>query len=446
MAPYTQQESDSDAETRQHDLNLNGTGAQWDIDLSPEVIADLVNRTDIPNIFEGLEGLEPPPIRPTAVNTIQPDDNNTSQGPRRSRGRSGSNRGGRRTLTDKESRQRRTELQRNYRERERQELEDAKKKVYVIAAEIEVERAQQDAILAERTVLTKATEYWTSSISLASSIVSNAIDKVRSGYNQAVELVEGLPRFFSLQEYTPSDRQLHAFLARKDLKELQDIFLKVRNRCLALVTRWNDEPEARENIEAQMERLRVMRLRSVKYLLETRPEIVMELNKQPVFTQMMMPTGPDGAPNPKLVEAVATLELTPEQLESFERKWVFYLQKTESIRQEARSTLHFLASSGADERAAGYSYIGASELFLGRLQAVQVLASHPASRANAMIEFSLWLSSSLTMPQKEILSRSCMPYYLDAIQIGRIVFGDDYGKAASAVEVQSLPTSEMDMD
>jgi len=440
MARYLQQDRASDAETRQYDLNKNNSGAQWDIDLSPEAIAELVNQTDISNIFEGLEdleGLEAPSIHPSAVTTVQPDNNvNASQGPRRSRGTSGSNRGGRHPLTDKESRQRRTELQRKYRGRQRQEEEDAKKKIDVIAAELEAERTQQDDLLAKRTVLTKTAEYCSSTFDVASSLVSNSIDRVRAGYNHAV--VEGLQWFFSLQVYTPSDPQLHAFLARKDLDELQDLDLQVRKRCISLFNRWNNEPELRANIEAQLERLQVMRARSVTYLLKTRPEIVVGLNNR-----LMMPTSPDGAPNPKLVEAVAALELTPEQLESFEREWVLYLQKTESVRQEALSSLGFLASSGANESAAAFCSVGAAGLFLDRLQAVQDLASHPSSEANAMVDLSVWLTTNLTMQQKGVLCKSCMPHYPDAIQIGRIVFGDNYGNAVSAARVQSLPTSEM---
>jgi len=435
MAPYPEQESASGAAMPQYDLN-NGdispydySGALYAIDLPPETIADYVKDTDITNLCEVLEA---PPIHPSAINTIESDDYALEE----RTPSSASRRSGCCTFTDEEIRQRRAERQKNYRQRQREAKAEVEKKIGVTAAEIEAELALQDALLVKSTAFTKAAEYCASTINVASFLVSNTIDKVRSDCKNAVENSIDWMAWFSLQVYTPSDPQLHAFLARKNLDELENMSLQLTKRTMGLVNRWNDEPEARENIEAQIERVKVMRLRSLRYFIEKRPEFVVQ-----ILSRRLMPALPDGAPNPKLVEAVAALELTPEQLESFEREWVLYLQQTESIRQEARSSLSFLASFQGNESAAAFCSIGAAGLFLDRLQAVQELETHPSSEANAISNLNLWLTTDLTMKQKGVLFKSCMPHYPDAIQIGRIVFGDNYGNAVSAAEVQSLPVS-----
>lgn len=177
-----------------------------------------------------------------------------------------------------------------------------------------------------------------------------------------------------------------------------------------------------------------MRFRCLTYLAEARPKIAIQL-----MCRRLMPTSPDGAPNPTLVEAVATLDLTPEQLESFQREWLLYLQKTELTRQEARSSLSFLASSGADESAAAFCSSRASEMFLDRLEAVQELEKHPYIEAGAIANLTLRFSTSLTIPQRALLMKRCMPLFPDVVQIGRIVFGDNCGNAVSDAKVQSLP-------
>lgn len=425
MAPYPQQGRASGAATPQNDLN--NSGAQWAFDLPLETVANYV--IDIDNVTGDLAE---PPIHASAVNTVHPNDF-ASQGRRPSGATLGSNCNSRRKFNDEEVRQRRTERQRHYRERQRQGEADMKKNINVTAAEIKAELLQQDALLAERTALTKASEYCASTLSAAQSLVSNTIDIVRSECNHAIE---GLA-WLSLQVHSPSDAQLHAFLARRDLNELDDMSEKVTKRCIDLLNRWNDEPESREHVEAQIEKIQNIRLRCLTYLAATRPEIVVELN-----SRRLIPVLPDGAPNPKLVEAVAALELTPEQLESLEREWVLYLQKTESVRQEARSSLSFLASSGADESAAAFCSIGAAGLFLDRLQAVKELETHPAIESSAIAKLSTAFAVNLTSQQKTTLMKLCMPFYPDAIQICRIVFGDTQGNDADAASIQSLPASE----
>jgi hypothetical protein len=431
MAPYNQQEKASDLATPQNDSN--NSGAYWAIDLPLENVANYVNEIDIENIFESPAA---PPIHRSAVDAAQPCDSTSQKwrDQRPSSATTGGNRSGRRSFTDEEIRQRRKERQRHYRERQREERAEVEKKINVTAAEIEAELAQQDALLTERTVFTKVVDYCSSTVSVASSLVASTIGAIRSEYNHAVD--EGLA-WFVLQLYTPSDAQLQAYLARTDLEELDNMSTKMTERCIGLFNRWNKEPEERENIEAELEKIRGLRLRCITHLATTRPEIAIEL-----ASRRLMPTSPDGAPNPKLVEAVAALELTPEQLESFEREWVLYLQKTESIRQEAQSTLSFLASSGANENAAAFCAIGASGLFLDRLQAVQELETHPSSEATAIFNLRLWLQTRLTSQQRAILMKYSMPYYPDAIQLGRIVFGDDCGKDVSAAKLQSLTALE----
>jgi hypothetical protein len=36
----------------------------------------------------------------------------------------------------------------------------------------------------------------------------------------------------------------------------------------------------------------------------------------------------------------------------------------------------------------------------------------------------LWLQSELSFKQEAALIRHCMPFYPDAIQLGRVIFGD----------------------
>jgi hypothetical protein len=109
---------------------------------------------------------------------------------------------------------------------------------------------------------------------------------------------------------------------------------------MELYTRWENEPAAREKIEAKLTILRSIRLRFLTYIITSRPDLLPE-----IFPKGLMPTGTNGEPHPKIVAAAAEMELTPEQLESFEREWMLYLQKSQLIRQELRSTLSSLASS-----------------------------------------------------------------------------------------------------
>jgi len=418
MDPFSQHQRAQHAAMPQ--IDWNNSGDLWDIDL-PETVADCVDDINISKLVEEL-----PPMDPTAVDTVQPCDL-ASLG--RSSSTSRSSRSVRRTLTDAEVRKRAAERQRAYRERRRNKTADLKKSIDVTATEIEAELVQQDSLLVERTVLTKASEYCVSSITAVSSLVSNAMERMRSEYYQAVNGLGWMLRI--IQGYSPTDAQMHAYLGSLKLDGLVEVAERMAKKCNGLFNKWIDEPESRATIEAQLERLRVMRVRSLKYFVENRPEVTLAL-----YSRTTMPTLPDGAPNPKLVEAVAALELTPEQLESLEREWILHLQKTESIRQEARSTLNFFATSGADKSAAAYCSIGASELFLDRLQAVQELETHLYSEASTIVSFNIQIATVFTIPQKALLNKHCSPYFPEAVQIARIVFGDNFGNAGSASKVQ----------
>jgi hypothetical protein len=306
-----------------------------------------------------------------------------------------------------------------------------RKQIAVTTTEIEAARVEQDNLLDERTALTKAADYCAASLQAVQAVVSAAMDKVKSDYHHAVE---GLA-WLGLQVYSPTDSQLHVYLANRDLEGLNDMSEKMTQRSVDLFVQWEEEPESRENIEAQLEKIRTMRVRCLRYLVQTRPETAQEL-----LYRRLMPTGPDGSPNPKLVEAVALLKLTPEQLEAFGREWTLYLQHTEALRQEARSTLSFLTSSATVENAAEFCSIGAAGLFLERLQAVAELEVHPSIEASAIISLLCWIPANLTMHQKAILMKYSMPFYPDAIQLGRILFGDGNG---NTIEGHSVPISEI---
>ena len=243
--------------------------------------------------------------------------------------------------------------------------------------------------------------------------------------------------WLGLQVCSPTDAQLHAFVDKKDVDDLIKNSEQMASWFLDLLVRYDAEPESRESIEAQLQRIRCIRFRSFTHLANTRPGVAIE-----VARQRMMPTGPDGAPNPKLVEAVAALNLTPEQLESFEQQWVLYLQRTEAMRQETRSFISFLGSSGAQQNALSVCSMGAAELFLERLQAVQELELHPSKEAQAIADLVLWVPANLTTQQQLILMRHSMPYLPDVIQLGRILFGEACGSSAQAERIESLQ-SEM---
>jgi hypothetical protein len=262
---------------------------------------------------------------------------------------------------------------------------------------------------------------------LVSGTLSSTVDNVRADYFPSVNqwvtsLSEGLLNL-GLQVYTPSDTQLYAYIDTKDFQDLDVMSEKLGRRAHELHSRWSNELVAKENIEAQLERLRKLRLRSLSYLSTTRPEILIEL-----FRRRLMPTGPNGEPHPKLVAAVAELEFTVEQLESFEREWTLYLQKIASIRQEVRSTVSVLASSDLKESAALYSSTGGAEVLLNRLQAVQELDQHPSQEGLLIAKLTIWLQEEITFRQESCLMRHCFPFYPDAIQLGRIIFGDGNSK------------------
>ncbi len=317
----------------------------------------------------------------------------------------------RQVLSPEEIRQRRRDRQKQYRDRQRQEEAETKKQFDATATEIKAARVEQDGLLNQQTVLAKAAEYCTAALQSAQAVISRSIDTVR-------DHVDGLA-WLGLQVYSPTDAQLHDFLDKKDINGINAMSERMLKRTLEMHTRWSNEPGSRESIEAQMKRMGALRQRCLNYITLKRPELAVE-----IFRKRMMPTGPNGEPNAKLVAAVAEMELTPEQLETFEREWTLYLQKTESIRQELRSTLSFLASSNVRDGAALLSSISSSGLLLDRLQAVADLEQHPSSEAQAVASLSSYFHTQITITQRVCLMKHCAPFYPDTIQIGRIIFGD----------------------
>jgi hypothetical protein len=120
------------------------------------------------------------------------------------------------------------------------------------------------------------------------------------------------------------------------------------------------------------------------------------------------------------VEAVTVLDLTFEQMETFEREWLLYLQKTQSMRQEARSLISFLDPAG--ENLLSICPIEGAGKFIDRLKAVQELEKHASKEAKAVTDLIHWLTVNFSIKQKAILMKYSVPYYPDVIQIGRILF------------------------
>ena len=327
-----------------------------------------------------------------------------------------------------ELREKHAARQRRYRERQRNEKDDINKQLTATAAEIENALVERDDILAQQTVLSKAIHYCSSVVRAAQTLVSSTFGQARSHFRSSIDV------FPWLDLHTPSDAQLHAFIDIRSADELEAVSLNVMKRSVDLLLRYDAEPEAREKIEAQVERIRTSRLRTIKHLFNTRPEIIVDLSRRRI-----MPLGPDGAPNPKLVEAVAALNLTPEQVDSFEQEWILYRQNTESLRQEVRSLISFLTSATTEDNIAYFSF-GAADLFINRLQAVQELELHPSKETQAIITLCFWLPNNLTMAQKAILMKHSMPYLPDPIQFGRILLGEDSGITTHSERVRISQT------
>jgi hypothetical protein len=418
-----------------HTNPSNILGVQWPIELPPEPLAAYIDEIsgydDINKVFEGFIV---PPISSSAAATDLSSSNGTySQSPQDlqegQEPATKSRRQRRRIYTDEEVRQRRIERQKQYRERQRGEEVQVQKQIAVATTEIEAARLEQLSLLDQSTALTKATDYCAASLHAAQSLVLDTIQKMKSEYQHAID---GLA-WLGLQIYSPTDSQLYSYLDRKNVDDIDHITENIVRRSMELCIRWEEEPESRENIEAQLNKLQSMRMRSIKYLFGTRPEIVVELARR-----RLMPTGPDGAPNPKLVEAVSKLKLTPEQMESFEREYLLHLQKSEAVRQEARSTLNFLTSSAVKENPENFSAVGAAGIYLERMQAVAELELHPKNEALAFVNLGVWATAELTTPQKICLMHQCVPYLPDFIQIGRIIFGDGHHGSALKAGINTL--------
>jgi hypothetical protein len=341
-------------------------------------------------------------------------------------------------LTDEKVRKEGAKRQKQFRERQRQGQEEVQRQLDDLATQIEAASVEQESLLTSNRVLTKAAEYCLIAFQAAQAVVS-AMDKVQTEYSSSLgkwwaSLVEGLIQL-GLQVHSPSDSQLHAFLDKKTLVELDVMSEKVRKRTLEMHTRWLNEPDARASIEIDLGRVRQLRLRSMAYLSMTRTDIASEM-----FCRRLMPTGPNGEPHPKLVAAVEELEFTPEQLESFKENWRIYLETTESIRQEVRSTINDLSSSDFKENAEAYSSTGAAGVLLHRLQEVGELTLYRSKEAKAIGQLCIWFQREITFQQESCLIRQCAPFYPDAIQLGRIIFGDK--DAGQTWQVESVQTTE----
>ena len=383
-------------------------------------------RTGSFNIEEILQRLSAPVTEPSAaVTNMTPQGQETSGAATKKRG---SNRTPRRIYTEEELAKRHRESQKVYRERRRQGNIEVQKQITETATAIEAARLEQVSLLVEHTAMMKIKEYCTAAIEAAQTLVSNSFNTAQS---QFTSVMDGWA-WLGFQIYSPSDAQLYAFLDTLDSKEIDSLSEKAMQRSVKLAYRWEAEPEARESIEEQLEMVRGMRLRTMMHLAKTRPSVVVDLVRGRII-----PTGPDGEPNPKLVEAVAAMNLTPEQLESFERQWILYFQRTESMRQEARSLISFLASGSNGDDVTSFS-VGAAGLFMDRLQALQELELHPSNETRALLSLTSWIPSNLTMQQKVCLMRHTMPNFPDIIQIGRILFGDKHARTVRPDRVQNV--------
>ena len=129
--------------------------------------------------------------------------------------------------------------------------------------------------------------------------------------------------------------------------------------------------------------------------------------------------------------------MSQEQIKSFEEQWIVYLQETASTRQETRSLINFLTSTAAEDDIESFCSAFAAGLFLERLEAVQDLERHPSHEAQAIVPLLYWFINMLTMRQQTTLVTRSMPYYPDVIQIGRILFGEEY---ANAIQSERLYT------
>jgi hypothetical protein len=406
----------------------NQNGLDWPIELLPNGIADSMEAAfdyqEIQELFKDLpDPTTGPAVNPPASPNIvgQPPSaattNKVDVMPSLA-------------INDVEYRRKRAERQRNLRDRRRQEQAQVQKQIAATASDIKAAHVEQDSLLAENTVLRKVADYWKDSFQAAQSLVSSTVGKVKTDYQYAVE---GLA-WIGLQVYSPTDAQFHAFLDRKTTDELSSLGEKITERTACLFSQWLADPNARENIEAQLKKIGEMRLRCMNYLLATRPEVAIEL-----FRQRLMPTGPHGEPNPTLVEVVTSVKFTPQQLEGLEREWSLYLQRTESVRQATRSMISFLTSTAAEESLESLCSMGVAGLFSERLQAARKLEAHPASEAHAFVKLTKWFSDHFTTEQKLTLMDGCAPYYPDCIQICRHLFGDTHGKAiAGTGRVQSV--------
>ena len=390
---------------------------EWPVELPPytEFEDELAGPINFEEIFEMLPAASSGPSTSIDQSKNKKGSKGQKGTPKTTKKTEG--RSSRRIYTKDEIMQRRADRQKQYRDRQRQEGADTKKQIAETAVVLEAERAENEILVAHNTVLSKAVDYCISSAHAVQALVSDTVGKVQTQYHTTVDWLAWL----GLQVYSPTDAQLHALVDKKDAEELNSVSEQMIARCYELFLRYDAEPEQRENIEAQLARVQSIRFRATTHLVNTRPDIVVDMARR-----RMMPTGPDGAPNPKLVEAVAVLNLTPEQLESFEQQWILYLQKTESMRQEARSLINLLTSSNAGLNIASMCSIGAasSSLFLKNLEAVQELELHPSKEAQAATALILWIPPNLTTQQKMVLMKHSTPYYPDIIQMGRILFGD----------------------
>jgi hypothetical protein len=414
MDPSTEQGSNSGSPMPQ--INFENA-VQWPTEFPLPSVANIDGLSDYVDLTNIIEGLEIPTAQTSAF-FVQPSNDSTArgQGAITAPATHSSGKTKTRVIDDEKIGQRRAERQKQYRERQRQGNAEIKKQFSVTAVAVEAARAEQDTLLVQETILKKAVDYCSASISAARSLVSNTVHKVRSEYQPALV---GLA-WLGLQVYS-TDAQLHAYIDRSSVDELDLAAEDIIQRSHSLLTRWEAEPESRGNIEAHLGRLQSTRMRCMVYLAKTRPGDVVKL-----ASRRLMPIGADGAPNPKLVEAFTALELTPGQLDSFKREWLLYIQRTESVRQHARSMISLLTSSMVKEDAASFSSIGAAGLFLKTLEAVQELETQPTCEVRAVIRLGAWATRELSAQQKVGLMTRCVPFYPDFIQIGRIAFGDGF--------------------
>lgn len=143
----------------------------------------------------------------------------------------------RRFFTPEEIRQRRAERQSRYRQRQRHEEANIKKRFTETAAVLKTTRAERDLLLIQHTVLSKPVDYCVSSAHAVQALVSDTVGRVKGKVQTQYHSTVNWLTLLGLQVYSPSDAQIHAFLDEKDIDELIESSEQMASWFLDLLVR-----------------------------------------------------------------------------------------------------------------------------------------------------------------------------------------------------------------